>query len=56
MKSMNAHPLIVLAMMTASGISFAEENKLPNTPSNFGEDVAFLKKHTEVVVLSLIHI
>lgn len=25
---------------------------MPNTPSNFGEDVAFLKKHTEVVVLS----
>lgn len=38
-------------MMAASGISFAEENKLPNTPSNFGEDVAFLKKHTKVVVL-----
>ena len=51
MKSMNPHPLILLAMMAASGNSYAEENKLPNTPSNFGEDVAFLKKHTEVVVL-----
>jgi len=51
MKSMNPHPLILLAMMTASGMSFAEENKMSNTPSNFGEDVAFLKKHTEVVVL-----
>ena len=51
MKSMNAHPLILLAMMATSGVIYAEENKLPNTPSNFGEDVAFLKKHTEVVVL-----
>ena len=51
MKSMNPHPLILLAMMTASGMSFAEENKMSNTPFNFGEDVAFLKKHTEVVVL-----
>jgi len=51
MKSMNPHPLIFLAMMAASGISFAEENKMSTTPSNFGEDVAFLKKHTEVVVL-----
>jgi hypothetical protein len=51
MKSMNPHPLILMAMMASSGISIAEENKLPNTPSNFGEDVAFLKKHTEVVVL-----
>jgi len=46
------HLLILLAFIPASAISFAEENKLPNTPSNFGEDVAFLKKHTEVVVLS----
>ena len=51
MKSMNPHPLILLAMMASSGISFAEENKMSNTPSNFGEDVAFLEKHTEVVVL-----
>jgi hypothetical protein len=51
MKSMNPHPLILLAMMAASGMSFAEENKMSNTPSNFGEDVAFLKKYTEVVVL-----
>ena len=51
MKSMNPHPLILLALLTASGVIYAEENKLPNTPSNFGEDVAFLKKHTEVVVL-----
>ena len=51
MKSMNPHPLILLAMMASSGISFAEVNKMSNTPSNFGEDVAFLKKHTEVVVL-----
>ena len=51
MKSMNPHPLILLAMMASSGISFAQENKLPNTPSNFGEDVALLKKHTEVVVI-----
>jgi hypothetical protein len=49
---MSFHPLILLAFIPASAISFAEENKLPNTPSNFGEDVAFLKKHTEVVVLS----
>ena len=48
---MNFHPLIVLALIAASDISSAEENKLPNTPSNFGEDVAFLKKHTEVVLL-----
>jgi hypothetical protein len=51
MKSINPHPLILLALLTASGVIYAEENKLPNTPSNFGEDVAFLKKHTEVVVL-----
>ena len=51
MKSMNPHPFILLALLTASGVIYAEENKLPNTPSNFGEDVAFLKKHTEVVVL-----
>jgi hypothetical protein len=51
MKNMNPHPLILLALLTASGVIYAEENKLPNTPSNFGEDVAFLKKHTEVVVL-----
>lgn len=51
MKSMNPHPLILLALLTTSGVIYAEENKLPNTPSNFGEDVAFLKKHTEVVVL-----
>jgi len=49
---MNFHLLILLALIAASDISFADENKLPNTPSNFGEDVAFLKKHTEVVVLS----
>jgi hypothetical protein len=48
---MNFHPFIVLALIAASDISAAEENKLPNTPSNFGEDVAFLKKHTEVVLL-----
>ena len=51
MKNMNPYPLILLALLTASGVIYAEENKLPNTPSNFGEDVAFLKKHTEVVVL-----
>ena len=51
MKSMNPHPLILLALLTASGVIYAEENQLPNNPSNFGEDVAFLKKHTEVVVL-----
>lgn len=51
MKSINPHPLILLALLTASGVIYAEENQLPNTPSNFGEDVAFLKKHTEVVVL-----
>ena len=51
MKSMNPHPLILLALIAASDISSAKENKLPNTPSNFGEDVAFLKKHAEVVVL-----
>ncbi len=48
---MNSHLLILLAWIVASGNSYAEENKLPNTPSNFGEDVAFLKKHTEVVAL-----
>jgi hypothetical protein len=48
---MNPHPLILLAMMATSGVIYAEDNKLPNTPSNFGEDVALLKKHTEVVVL-----
>ena len=48
---MNFHPLILLALIAASDISAAKENKLPNTPSNFGEDVAFLKKHTEVVLL-----
>jgi hypothetical protein len=51
MKSMNPHPLILLALLAASGVIYAEENKLPNTPSNFGEDVAFLKKHTKVVLL-----
>ena len=51
MKSMNPHPFILLAWLTASGVIYAEENKLPNIPSNFGEDVAFLKKHIEVVVL-----
>jgi hypothetical protein len=51
MKSMNLHSLILLAMMATSGVIYAKENKLPNTPSNFGEDVALLKKHTEVVVL-----
>jgi len=51
MKSMNLHSLILLATMATSGVIYAEENKLPNTPSNFGDDVAFLKKHTEVVVL-----
>jgi hypothetical protein len=47
----NSHLLILFALIFSSGNSYAEENKLPNTPSNFGEDVAFLKKHTEVVVL-----
>jgi hypothetical protein len=51
MKSMNPHPFILLALLTASGVIYAEENKLPNPPSNFGEDIAFLKKHIEVVVL-----
>ena len=51
MKNMNPRPLILLALLTASGVIYAEENQLPNNPSNFGEDVAFLKKHTEVVVL-----
>jgi hypothetical protein len=48
---MNPHPLILLAMMATSGVIYAEDNKLPNTPSNFGEDITFLKKYTEVVVL-----
>ena len=38
-------------MMATSGVIYAEDNKLPNTPSNFGEDITFLKKYTEVVVL-----
>ena len=48
---MNFPPLILLAFMAISGISFAKENHVPGAPSNFGEDIAFLKKHTEVVVL-----
>ena len=48
---MNFHTIILFALIFSSGNSYAEENKLPNTPSNFGEDIAFLKKHTEVVVL-----
>ena len=42
--------LILLAAMLIPATSFAAE-KMTQNPSNFGEDVAFLKKHTEVVVL-----
>ncbi|MFM8653994.1 MAG: DUF6786 family protein, partial [Verrucomicrobiota bacterium] len=40
-----------LVLMTALGVSFAEDKSMIKTPSNFGEDIAFLKKHTEVLVL-----
>ena len=42
--------LILLAAMLIPATTFAAD-KMTRTPSNFGEDVAFLKKHTEVVVL-----
>jgi hypothetical protein len=43
--------LFPLALLAALGVSFAEDKTMTQTPSNFGEDVAFLKKHTEVLVL-----
>ena len=48
MKHTSLFPLVLLA---ALGVSFAEDKTMTQTPSNFGEDVAFLKKHTEVLVL-----
>jgi len=43
--------LMLLAFLGALGISVAEDKTMTKTPSNFGEDVTFLKKHTEVLVL-----
>lgn len=43
--------LFLLALLAALGVSLAEDKTMTQTPSNFGEDVAFLKKHTEVLVL-----
>jgi len=42
--------IILFAVMVIPATSFAAD-KMTQTPSNFGEDVAFLKKHTGVVVL-----
>lgn len=37
--------------MAALGVSAADDKSMTQNPSNFGEDVAFLKKHTGVLVL-----
>ena len=48
MKHTSLFPLALLATLC---VSIAEDKTMTTTPSNFGEDVAFLKKHTEVLVL-----
>lgn len=47
---MNNCLTLLLAAFTATTV-FAFTEPMENTPSNFGEDVAFLKKHTDAVVL-----
>jgi len=41
---------LLLATLTATTL-VASSEPMENTPSNFGEDVAFLKKHTDAIVL-----
>jgi hypothetical protein len=43
--------LAVLFTSLAANSLFALSERMKNTPSNFGEDVAFLKKHTDAIVL-----
>jgi hypothetical protein len=43
--------LAFLFTSLAANSLFALSERMENTPSNFGEDVAFLKKHTDAIVL-----
>jgi len=47
---MNNCLTFLLATFTATTL-VASSEPMENTPSNFGEDVAFLKKHTDAIVL-----
>ena len=47
---MNNYLTLLLATFTATTL-LASSEPMENTPSNFGEDVAFLKKHTDAIVL-----
>ena len=47
---MNNCLTLLLATFTATTL-VASSEPMENTPSNFGEDVAFLKKHTDAIVL-----
>jgi hypothetical protein len=47
---MNNCLTLLLATFTATTL-LASSELMENTPSNFGEDVAFLKKHTDAIVL-----
>jgi hypothetical protein len=47
---MNNCLTLLLATFTATTL-LASSEPMENTPSNFGEDVAFLKKHTDAIVL-----
>jgi len=47
---MNNWLTLILATITATAL-VASSEPMENTPSNFGEDVAFLKKHTDAIVL-----
>ena len=48
---MKPRSFTTLVFMAALGVFAADDKSMNQTPSNFGEDVAFLKKHTEVLVL-----
>jgi hypothetical protein len=47
---MNNCLTFLLATFTATTL-LASSEPMENTPSNFGEDIAFLKKHTDAIVL-----
>jgi hypothetical protein len=47
---MSNYLTLIAATFTATTL-LASSEPMENTPSNFGEDVAFLKKHTDAIVL-----
>jgi hypothetical protein len=51
MKKNTACVVLVAHMMAASSFAAPDSQSMEKLPVNFGEDVSFLKKHTDVIVL-----